>query len=241
MTSKGSNLKRDRRRKAIDRRRRVLAIASALILILTYSVKDVLKERAKEASASVESGESLYLTQIGQSGLSAQMLQAQLQMSELKAELATQPGDASQRDYSAVIADDLLVVQQVHAELKSDVENLSRFIDKLPSSEDLRKALDQLRPRIKKADQQVDDYTRPSTKNDLIRSVGVKLAIVTDGIQIILVAFVGDAALTRARSAKDSADKMYRLSVWLGYVLYSLGVALGLYAALSGMKGLESE
>src|ERR1035437_2527285 len=237
MTSKGSNLKRDRRRKAIDRRRRVLAIASALILILTYSVKDVLKERAKEASASVESGESLYLTQIGQSGLSAQMLQAQLQMSELKAELATQPGDASQRDYSAVIADDLLVVQQVHAELKSDVENLSRFIDKLPSSEDLRKALDQLRPGIKKADQQVDDYTRPSTKNDLIRSVGVKLAIVTDGIQIILVAFVGDAALTRARSAKDSADKMYRLSVWLRYVLYSLGVALGLYPALSGMKG----
>jgi hypothetical protein len=219
----------------------VFAIAGAAILIVTYSVKDVLKERTKDTSASVESGESLYLTQIGQSGVSAQMLQAQLQMSELKAELATPPDDGLQRDYSVVIADDLLIVGQVRAELDGEVENLSRFIDKLPASADLRKALEQLKPGIKKANQQVDDYIRPSMKNDVVRSVGVKLAIVTEVIQIILVAVVGDAALTRARSAKDSADKMYRLSVWSGFVTYALGVALGLYAGVSGMKGIERE
>jgi hypothetical protein len=45
----------------------MLVIIGAVILVLTYFVKDMLKEKAKDVSASVESGEALYRTESGQS------------------------------------------------------------------------------------------------------------------------------------------------------------------------------
>jgi hypothetical protein len=230
MTSKSSKpVRRDQKQK-----RRILAIISAVILVLTFSVQEILKERAKDVSSSLDSGEALYRTELGQSTVAFQELQVQLQIAALRQDLTTQPEDVRQRDYSVSIAQDLIVARQLRADLDSSVDSVSRFIDKLPSASDLRQQLQQLKPGIDKANQQVDEVLKPSPKNDWLRSLGVKLAIVTEAVQVIFVTMVGDAALTRARATKDFADRIYRFSVSVGYLLYTLGVALGLYATLSG-------
>ena len=52
----------------------MIAIASALILIATYGIKDFLKERAKDAADSLQSAESLHRTEQGQSLLWVQTI-----------------------------------------------------------------------------------------------------------------------------------------------------------------------
>jgi ABC-type multidrug transport system fused ATPase/permease subunit len=236
MTSKSLKLvKGDQKLVKRGRKRKVLAIISAVIFVLTFFVQEVLKERAKDVSASVESGEALYRTELGQFALSIQTLQVQQKIDSLRQDLATRPDDVGQRDYSAEIADSLRLAQQVRADLNMSVDSVSRFVDKLPSGADLRQQLNQLKPGIEKANQQVDEVLKPSPKNDWVRLVGVKLATLISAVQVIFVAMVGDAALTRARAAREYAERTYRRSVWAGYFLYTLGVGLGLYAALSGV------
>jgi hypothetical protein len=166
------------------------------------------------------------------------MLQIQQQFTAMKQAAANQAED-SERDYSAVIADDLLQARQVTAALNSSVSSLERFIDALPSGrENLRQQLEQLKPSIEKANQQVEEALKPSPKHDWTRSAEVKLAIAGALIQEIPVAVVGDAALTRARTAKASAERISEVASWVAYVLYTLSVALALYGTLTGMKGL---
>jgi hypothetical protein len=103
----------------------------------------------------------------------------------------------------------------------------------------LRQQLEQLKSDVEKANQQVDEAVKPSLKHDWTRLAEVKIAIVSALLQKIPVAVVGDAALTRARAVRESAERISRVASWTGYILYTLGVALTLYAALSGIKGLS--
>lgn len=215
----------------------MLAIIGAVILVLTYFVKDMLKEKAKDVSASVESGEALYRTESGQSTLSIQMLQIQQQFTAMKQAAAEQAKDG-ERDYSAVIGDDLRRAPQVRAHLNSSVSSLERFIDRLPDATHLRQQLEQLKPNIEKANQQADEAVKPSPKHDWNRLAEVKIAMSICLVQQIPVLLLGDAALTRARMARESAERISEIASWVGYVLYTLGVALALYGILSGIKSL---
>jgi ABC-type nickel/cobalt efflux system permease component RcnA len=66
----------------------------------------------------------------------------------------------------------------------------------------------------------------------------VKIAFIEGAIAQLPLLVLGDVVLTSLRQTKESAEKLYRFSQWASYFLYAIGVALGLYAALSGLKGL---
>jgi hypothetical protein len=185
----------------------------------------------------VESGEALYRTESGQSTLSVQMFQIQQQFTTMKQAAANQ-AEESERDYSAVIADDLRRAPQIRAHLNSIVSSLERFIDKLPDARNLRQQLEQLKPNIVKANQQLDEAVKPSPKHDWTRLAEVKIAMSICLLQQIPVLLLGDATLTRARTARESAERISEVTSWVGYVLYTLGIALALYGTLSGIKGL---
>jgi len=109
----------------------------------------------------------------------------------------------------------------------------------LPSrGRNLRQQLEQFKPNVEKANKQVEEVLKPSPKHDWTRAAEVKIAILGVLTQEIPVAVFGDAALTAARAVKESAEKVNRVASWVGYFLYVLGVALGVYAALHGIKGV---
>jgi hypothetical protein len=222
-----------------SKRGKMLAILSALILVLTYFVKDMLKERAKDVAASAESAETLYRTELGQSSLATQVMQMRQQITAIQQEAAPE-GQDGQRDYKDVINADSALARQILGDLNITTDSVSRLIGKLPSdAEDLRQQLDALRPSIEQANWKVTETLKPSPKHDWTRAVEVKMAFISSAIAEVPVLVVGDAALTRVRQAKESADKLYRFSQWASYVLYTIGVSIGLYAALSGIKGLS--
>jgi hypothetical protein len=217
----------------------LLAIISALILVLTYFVKDMFKERARDVAASAASAENLYRTESGQSTLSLQLMQIGQQISVLR-QVNEPQVVGEERDYSDTIRLDSLRARQMSADLKSEVASLSRLIDGLPSDEakEFKRRLEQLKPDIEKADQQVEEALKPSAKQDWTRLAQVKIGVVVPLLARLPVLILGDAVLTSIQRTRESAERLYRFSQWASYVLYAIGVALGLYAALSRIKGL---
>jgi len=230
-----------RTRKDSVKRAKRLAVASALILLLTFIFKEVLKEHLKELQDSLQSAEALNRTETGQSALSVENLTLQQEIEELR-QGAKDGLKADQRDYSEMIGRDILTGQQMRAHLGASFDSVSRLVDKLPSGAgDLRQQRDELRTEVDGVDKGAADTLKPSSRRDLSRAVEVKVTIARLTGEEIPVALLGDLALTRARSVQEAAERLYRICGWASYVLYVTGVALALYATLSGLKIAKSD
>ena len=218
----------------------MLVIISALILVLTYFVKEMLKERLKDVASSAESAENLFRIEGGQSSLSLQIGQVHQQISALQQANAQQSA-GGERDHSDTIRIDSLRARQMLADLKIAVDSVSRLIDALPSvgAKEFRHRLDRLKPDIEKADEQVTETLKPSPKHDWTRLAQVKLALAATLLAQLPVLMLGDAVLTSIQRTREASERLYRFAQWVSYFLYTIGVALGLYAALSGIKGLN--
>src|SRR5258708_39568843 len=120
-----------------------LAVATVLILALTFVVREIVRENLQELHDSLARAESQFRIEGGQSAISAQILLAQQQLETLKLQdEAAQNGNGKidpHRDFSALIAQDTVAVQQVLGQLNVDFDNVSRLIDAMPSgAKDLR-------------------------------------------------------------------------------------------------------
>jgi hypothetical protein len=209
-----------------------------MILVLTYTTKDFLKEKTKDVSDSLLAAESLYRTENIQSSLSLQEI-AYRQINQINQINKAEPAHPnSEKDYSEMIRGDLVTVQQLLGDLNVDFDAVSRFIDKLPSggASGLRQARDQIHQNVDITNQQVHDLVKPSPKHDWYRAVGVKLAIIMIATTEVPVQMLGDSVLTTAHRLQEAADRAYQFTVWSSYLLYVMGVALALYANLSGTQ-----
>jgi hypothetical protein len=215
-----------------------LAIATAVIALLIFVVKEILKENLKELHDSLASAESQFRNENGQTAISMQILLAeqQNQIQNLQLQAQARRNDA-QFDYSTLIRQDTITVQQIQANADADFDSASRLIDKMPSgAQDLRQLRDQTRTLLEKTDQQVKDILKPTPAHDVWRLIGVKLAIALAAMRGLPVAVLGDRALTRAQQVQEATEKLIRLCSRIAYLLVFLGAALGLYAILTGSK-----
>jgi len=219
----------------------VLTIIGAAILLLTYTLKEVVKEKTKDRADALRFAEAQYRSDLGLSTLQINdiVLRQIDQIGEINRIKQTQPGN---QDYSKIIKNDEAVAQQLLGSLNSDFGSVARFIDSFPSGAvDLRQARDLLRPNVEKIRNDVSELLKPVNSHDWDRAVQVKLGIVMVGTQVIPVAVLGDQLLTRSKEVQEACDKLYRLSGWTSYFLYAVGVILALYANLSGIKGLAPD
>ena len=129
--------------------------------------------------------------------------------------------------------------RRVRGELNMSFDSVSRLLEALPGGgRALREQLNQLKPNIDDTNRRIVETLKPSPKHDWTRSVEMKVMIVLAIIPEIPIMIVADTALTQAHNTKEAADNLYRFAQWSTYFLFTLSVALGLYAALSGIKGI---
>lgn len=225
----------NRKRKAKIAKR--LAVASAVILLLTFVVKETLKENLKELHDSLVSAEGQFRNEQGQSTISLQILYTQGQIDNLNLEAKGGRNHPS-HDYSAQIKQDVLRAQQARAQLDADFDSVSRLIDKLPATaRHLRQGRDEMRIQVvEKADQDVKDVLKPNPDHDARRLIQLKLARVVALAAELPVVVLGDAALTAAQRFEELAETLIRICSWAFYVLGFCGLALGLYAAVTGIR-----
>jgi hypothetical protein len=217
------------------------AIGSAVILILTFIVKEIIKENLKDLHDSLAQAETRFRTENGESTISAQILITQQQIENLKLQDEATHGK-SDRDFSALIVQDTGTARQTLAQLNSDFDSVSRLIDALPSgAKDLRQLRDQARVSVDKVNGQVNEMLKPKPDHDVYRFVQVKMAMVFALLQEIPVTVLGDAALTTAHRVQDACEYLIRLCSRMIYFLGLLFLGLGLYAVITGVKTDASE
>jgi len=218
-----------------------LAVASALILLLIFVVKEILKENLKEVHDSLASAETQFRNENSQSAISLQILTTQQQIENLGMQSKT--GHKNTRlDYSDQITQATLVAQQAQTHLNASFDSVSRLIDRLPSGErELRRLCEQTREQVKQADQQVNDMLKPRPDHDVGRFVQVELAVVMALGQELAVIILGDMALTEAQQVLEAAETLIRLCTLALAVLGCLLLVLGLYAAVAGIKTENAE
>jgi hypothetical protein len=215
-------------------KRQKLGIASAVLVLLTFTVREMLKEWAKDAADSAEAAENIYRTELGQSTISTQILQVQQELNNARLDDLKAAGT---EDFTAVVNKDLQLLQQVSSDLNANVDRVSRLLEKVPfyGADDLRKALEGYKPTIEKFNKEtVVPTLKPSPKNDVARVIIVKIVLVSTLFEELPVIVIGDRALTRVRWTAEIAERIYQISRWVGYGLFILGVVLGLYALFSG-------
>lgn len=236
-------MQKAKRHKAKSKRGKiVLTITGAVILLLTYTLKEVVKEKTKDQADLLRSADAIYRSEIGLSVLTTQSLIFR-QIDEMsKIEQIRKNHAEEKRDYSEIVRNDEAVGQQLLGELNQSFDGVSRYVDQLPSGAvDLRQALELQRPNIDKVNTDVPKVLAPVATHDWIRAVQVKLAIVATGTTEIPVVVLGDRVMTRSQEVQEACDKLYRFSGWAAYFLYAVGVSLTVYANLSGTKDVSSE
>jgi len=213
---------------------KILTVASLVIMLLTYIVKEMLKDNLKGFHDSLVSAEAQYLTELDQSTISLQIMNLQQQIELAKLET----GDKGpRRDFSAQIPHDILEAQQAKAHLDASFDSVSRLIDKFPSrASDLRNLREKVRQQVQQIDNQIGDRLKPKPEHDFQRFVEVKMATAFALLAELPVAALGDITLTAAHRVQDATAKLIRICTWVIYGLFFLGAALALYAALIGVK-----
>ncbi len=209
------------------------AIASVIIIALTFVVREMLKEKLKDIHDSAAKAEAQFRTESGQTVISLELLVSQEQ-AELQRLQDQKAAGKKIEDYTTLIAQATTQAQQALSDINVDFDSASRLIDALPSP-DLRKLREQVRTPIDKMNMEVTQTLKPSPDHDLVRFVKVKVAMILTLLQAIPVAILGDQALTVAHRVQEATERGIRFCSWFIGFLAFLGFGLGLYAAITGI------
>jgi len=145
-----------------------LAIATIAIAALTYVFREIVREDIKELHDSLASAEAQFRNQGAQSAVSTEFLQIREEIENLELQKATGQ-NKSKRDYSTLIAQNILATRQAQANLNADFDSLSHLIDKFPARiRDAREFRDKLKEQIDLNEKQVNEVLqRKSNRNGL--------------------------------------------------------------------------
>jgi hypothetical protein len=218
-----------------------IAVIGAIGLILTFTVKEIVKENLKDLHDSLAQAENRFRTENGQSMLSIQNLNIQEQLENLGLQADTMSGKTDS-DYGVLIAQDTSIANQALAQLNSDFDSVSRLIDALPSwAKGLQQSREQIRDSVTRTNGQVRQMLEPKPERNAARLVQVKLAAVIALVGNLPVTVLGDAALTAARELQEISEKLIRVCSLLFYIFSLMLLGLGLYAAMNGFRSDTSE
>ncbi len=213
-------------------------VVTALLAVITFGLKEVLKEKVKDVGVAVASAESSYRTEQGWALVSLQtMLNVENEQHNSIKQVQTTSLEKNEVDYSDIIRTDSTQLQNLLGDLNTSVEGTSRLLDALPGSgRELRTQLDRIKPAVDEINQHALQTLRPSPDHGWTRAADLKLMIARVGIAELPVLALGDAALTLATKTRDAADRLYWILQWTIYILFAIGIALTSYAALTGAK-----
>jgi hypothetical protein len=212
-----------------------LAIASAVLLALTFVIKEIFKEQLRDIRDSLTTARTEFQSQSDQSSLHIQILAAQQQIELANMNLAR--GDPH-HDYTPETQQATAEARQAQAQLHADFDAVSRLIDSVPFGGQLRQLRDQARQTIDQTDNSVNaTLTGSSTSTEGPgRWVMAKTATVMALIAELPVIILGGAAKDAAERVQQWIEKLIRICNWALWVFGLSGAGLGIYSAAKGIQ-----
>lgn len=223
--------------------RRLLTFAGALIVFVTFIVKDGLREQLKDLVSSIDSAESVFAIRndTATTAMWLQRLQEQVDWiaEKIKLKGTSYSGDMVERLHSS-----LEIINEVHESLAVSLDNISQLLEKVPGQQQSEKKHKELEERLKDLREQRDALLLIFGREPM--SILWKIAPLLNETQKASddTRQLAKDVLAEATKKRKAREKIVNTTTWASYVLYTLGWGLGLAGRVYGagdLGGAEAE
>jgi hypothetical protein len=222
------------------RKRRRLVIWGALIIFITFLVRETLRDYLRDLKESLAAAETLYTLEGD-----FQMLQTYLLkldegniLASVKEKSAT-AADPNERDYSEEIRLSLQMMKQQDANIQANYSRLKDLVEKIPIGQDkLREPFSKITETMRKwhdlAEQREKDVSGKPRNKDTLAWAQLNLGYML--LMEATIAKLGGEILGVAREEEKILEKAYNRYTVISVFLYALGLSLGVRGTLSGVE-----
>ena len=208
-------------------------IVGAALLVISYTVKEVFREKSKAFRDSLAAAERDLRAGDLEQMASSRQIAANIHLRNLQRVLSdsTKANAISKHDLQMEILD----LNHAYSDVAASVDRVSDLLNQLPSwVKGRQRAGSELKSRLERTRKNMEDSIRsnkipdPEVKNHALLLLEI-VRVMVFGIEV---SAWQESVLKTARNLKRIADGMYKATTWLGWILFTLGVAIGLYGKL---------
>ena len=223
-----------RPKQLIERLKRPLSIAGAVILAVSGIVK-LVKENTAERHGAIVSANERYTNYLTQSTISMQILLKQINETNGKLS-AIRKMPAPKRDFSEAVADYVQSSEQLWADLNRNVDEVSKLANALPSDHsDLREEIAKAKASVesRRRDLKILLADKSDTKNHFDLAETTSEQTLLSDIKAIK---LGDKVMSAIDEVSEHQESRLKLLGTAINILVPLGAVLGLIGFFWGVK-----
>jgi len=223
-------------------RRRILVVAGAAVVFLTFVVKETIRDYLRDLRDSLTAADSLFTVEGDINSIALHMVKLDEDMTAVSIKRQVNGNSA---DYSTQIQNTLALLQLRDSALQSDFDRIKRLVEKMPpgareSTKNNFSRMDELLMKFHDETERKTEQIKKGPRDSVtlgLAQVDLGLLIVTD----VPILKMGNDILEVARQQEERLDKLYSRYTTFAFILYVIGWGLGLYGALSGTGLQEGE
>jgi hypothetical protein len=230
--------KEPRLKTILTKHHRTLTLLGALIVFITFVVKDGLRERLKDLVSSIESAQNVFAirndTAITSTWLQRLQEQVDWVAEKIKLRGTSYAGDVVEQTHSS-----LEITNEVHESLAVSLGNISSLMEKVPGQRDNEARYEDLNKELTNLREQHDVLAQLFVRQPM--DIVWKIAPLLNDTQKASdeTRALAKDVLATASEARKKREKMMNFVTWLSYVLYTLGWGLGFAGRLYGVNDLS--
>jgi hypothetical protein len=220
----------------LGQHRRLMTFTGALIVFVTFVIKDGLREQLKDLVSSIDSAESVFAIR-NDTSMTAMWLQRLQEQVDWIAEKIKLKGTTYSSDMVERMHSSLEIINEVHDCLTVSLDNIMQLLEKAPGQRENEKKYKELEDRLRDLREQREALVMVFTREPM--SVLWKIAPLLNETQKASddTRQLARDVLAEAAKERKSRETIVNAATWASYVLYTLGWGLGLAGRVYGSAG----
>jgi len=231
----------------VSRHSKLLIFVGALIVFVTYLVKEGLRERLKDLVDSVDKAQSAFVAERENQQLSQRLAEI-YRVGIISYDNMHTPAPPPGQPYPITISTIMSHYQGAYdteQRLENEWNAVDRLLEKMPKDQNREKQLNVLQTQLKavqKADEDFRNTQSPRSPSELKENLNAAVSLehqawdTETAIQNFALSILKDSAEIKKRD-----ETYFKIATWSSYLLYCLGWGLGLVGKLFGLDGLGGD
>ena len=212
----------------LKKHERLLSAVGAGLVLLTFVVREAIREDLRDLISSIDSAQSTYLVRADSVDIVSRLVALDARIAQMaSAKIALGPISDLRRQEDA---DDWAYIR-----LNSTLNNLSDLVDRLPNGDrqPYKDRLGQLSAGVKTIDDKYPAFDNGISETNPTEAQKREAAkLLFDVEQLLQKTYQGSFSLekdvlTRAQQERESKEHLYTWCTWISYVTYPLGWLIG--------------
>lgn len=218
--------------------RRLMTFTGALIVFVTFVVKDGLREQLKDLVSSIDSAENVFAIRNDTATTATWLQRLQEQVDwiaeKIKLKGTSYSGDMVERMHSS-----FEITNEMHESLAVSLDNISQLLEKVPGQQQNEKKHKEIEDRLRDLREQREALLTIFTREPM--SILWKIAPLLNETEKASddTRQLAKDVLAEAAKERKQREKIVNVTTWTSYVLYILGWGLGLAGRVYGVGGIE--